>query len=51
VPERPALGSIEERAAGGVAVDGRRIRSLIPYNVESRDMGGWREKISPGRVP
>jgi HK97 family phage major capsid protein len=43
---RPAAGEVEERTAGVEAV-GRRIRGLIPYGVESRDLGGWREVISP----
>jgi HK97 family phage prohead protease len=44
---RPVAGQVEERTAGGVAVDGRRIRGLVPYGVESRDLGGWRELIEP----
>jgi HK97 family phage major capsid protein len=45
--DRPTAGAVEERTAGGVAVDGRRIRGVIPYGVESRDMGGWKEIIEP----
>jgi HK97 family phage major capsid protein len=45
--DRPTVGAVEERTAGGVAVDGRRIRGVIPYLVESRDMGGWKEIIEP----
>jgi HK97 family phage major capsid protein len=42
---RPRAGEVEERTAAGLGVDGRRIRGVIPYGVESRDMGGWREVI------
>lgn len=45
--DRPAAGQVEERTAEGVAVDGRKIRGLIPYSIESRDMGGWKERIEP----
>ena len=45
--DRPKVGEVEERTAGGVAVDGRRIRGIVPYGVQSVDMGGWREQISP----
>ena len=44
---RPTPGAVEERTTGGVAVDGRKVRGLVPYGVESRDMGGWREVIEP----
>jgi HK97 family phage prohead protease len=37
---------LEERTQP-VQVDGRMIRGLIPYGVESCDMGGWREVIEP----
>jgi HK97 family phage major capsid protein len=47
MPDRPTVGAVEERTAAGVAVDGRRIRGVIPYGVESRDLGGWREVIEP----
>jgi len=51
MPDRPVPGSVEERAAPEVAapsVDGRRLRGVIPYGVESRDLGGWREVMEPG---
>ena len=32
------------------AIDGRKLRGLIPYGVESRDMGGWREVIDKGAL-
>jgi HK97 family phage major capsid protein/HK97 family phage prohead protease len=49
---RPATGELEQRSVDGGAaqVDGRRLRGLIPYNVESRDLGGWTEVIDPGAL-
>jgi uncharacterized protein len=48
---RPKLGALEERAAPDLlATDGKRIRGRIPYGIESRDMGGWREIIEPGAL-
>lgn len=52
---RPKPGSVEERTAPTVeasapTIDGRKLRGLIPYGVESRDMGGWREVIDPGAL-
>ncbi len=50
VPEgraaRPHPGEVETRRHE-VTVDGKKIRGLVPYNVQSRDMGGWTEVISP----
>jgi HK97 family phage prohead protease len=43
---RPQPGAIEQRALD-LTVDGKRIRGRIPYNVESRDLGGFREVIEP----
>ena len=54
--KRPNRGTVEERAApaypdtAGPTVDGRRLHGLIPYGVESRDLGGWREVIDPGAL-
>jgi phage head maturation protease len=45
--ERPKAGEVEERHAPELEIDGRKIRGRIPYRVESRDMGGWREIIEP----
>jgi phage head maturation protease len=42
---RPVAGEVEQRAAPDVELDERRLRGLIPYGVESRDLGGWREVI------
>jgi phage head maturation protease len=40
---RPVAGDLETRSAPDVELDGPRLRGLIPYGVESRDLGGWRE--------
>lgn len=51
--ERPTAGALEQRSAPEAAtptVEGRRLRGLIPYGVESRDLGGWREIIEPGAL-
>jgi len=52
--DRPTPGQLEERAAidpaAAPTVDGRRLRGLIPFRVESRDLGGWREVIEPGAL-
>lgn len=48
---RPTAGSVEERTLPTAPiVDGRRLRGLIPYGVESRDLGGFREVIEPGAL-
>ena len=44
---RPQPGQEETRQAPEVTTEGRRIRGVIPYNIESRDMGGWSEIIEP----
>ena len=49
MPDRPTAGQLEDRALP-LELDGRRIRGLIPYGVESRDLGGWREVIDPGAL-
>lgn len=48
--ERPKVGEIEERQAPALVIDGKKIRGLIPYNVESRDLGGFTEIIEPGAL-
>jgi phage head maturation protease len=47
---RPKAGEVEERQAPELEVDGRKIRGKIPYGVESRDLGGFREVIEPGAL-
>jgi len=49
---RPTIGDLEQRAAPTAAptLDGARLRGLIPYGVESRDLGGFREVIEPGAL-
>ena len=50
--DRPTVGQHEDRnlPANSVRVDGRRIRGQIPYGIESRDLGGWREVIDAGAL-
>jgi len=49
---RPTVGSVEDRVAleAPPAIDGRRLHGVIPYGVESRDLGGFREIIEPGAL-
>ncbi len=50
---RPTAGAIEQRTAldaPSPTIDGRRLHGLIPYSIESRDLGGWREVIEPGAL-
>jgi HK97 family phage prohead protease len=50
---RPTPGAIEDRTApdaGAPVVDGRKLRGVIPYGVESRDLGGWTEVIDKGAL-
>ena len=42
---RPRAGQVETRSSDTLDVADKRIRRLVPYGVESRDMGGWREVI------
>ncbi len=45
---RPTAGSIETRTAADLlTTDERKIRGVVPFGVESRDLGGWREIIEP----
>jgi phage head maturation protease len=44
---RPKPGQVEERTAPELEVDGRKIRGVVPFGVESRDMGSWTEIIEP----
>lgn len=47
---RPKAGELEERAAAALEVDGRKIRGIVPYGVESRDLGGFTEVIERGAL-
>lgn len=49
---RPTPGQVEQRTAPTATptVDGRKLRGFIPYGVESRDLGGWREVIDAGAL-
>jgi HK97 family phage prohead protease len=47
--DKPKVGEVETRQAE-IATEGRRIRGIVPFNVESRDMGGWKEVISPSAL-
>lgn len=47
---KPKPGQVEQRTAPDATIDGRRLRGLIPFGVESRDLGGWREVIEPGAL-
>jgi HK97 family phage prohead protease len=48
---RPKPGSVEERTAPDLlAADGKKIRGRVPYGIESRDLGGWREIIAAGAL-
>ena len=50
---RPTPGEVEERTALDTPipiVDGRRLHGVIPYGVESRDLGGFTEIIEPGAL-
>jgi len=46
---RPEPGRVETRRFE-ISTEGRKIRGIIPFNVESRDMGGWTEVISPAAL-
>lgn len=52
MPDRPTPGQLEQRTAPEPAatptVEGRRLRGRVPYGVESRDLGGWKEIMEPG---
>ena len=46
---RPTPGQIRN-ANTPLEANGKRIRGVIPYNIESRDLGGWKEIIDPGAL-
>lgn len=43
---RPEPGKVETRHTE-ITADGRKVRGVVPFGVESRDMGGWTEVIEP----
>jgi HK97 family phage prohead protease len=48
---RPQPGSVEERTQPDLlTAEDKRIRGVIPYGTESRDLGGFREFIHPGAL-
>jgi len=47
---RPTPGAIETRTTPQTTIDGKRLRGIVPYRTESRDLGGWREVIEPGAL-
>lgn len=51
MPDRPVPGQVEARSAvEAPTIEGRRLRGVVPYGIESRDLGGWREVIEPGAL-
>lgn len=52
MPDRPVVGEVEQRSAPGEAlsVDGRKLRGVIPFGIESRDLGGWTEIMAAGSL-
>jgi HK97 family phage prohead protease/HK97 family phage major capsid protein len=46
------LGDLETRSApeAALTVEGNTLHGLIPFGVESRDLGGWKEVIDPGAL-
>ena len=46
--KKPTIGEVEQRSAPAeLSIDGNTLHGLIPYSVESRDLGGWKEVIEP----
>jgi HK97 family phage major capsid protein/HK97 family phage prohead protease len=52
VVTKPTPGEVEQRSAPEteLTIEGNRLHGLIPYGVESRDLGGWTETIEPGAL-
>lgn len=46
---RPEPGKVETRHTE-ITAEGRKIRGLVPFGIESRDMGGWKEVIEPSAL-
>jgi HK97 family phage major capsid protein/HK97 family phage prohead protease len=49
---KPKPGEVEQRSAPDAAltVEGNTLHGLIPFSIESRDLGGWKEIIDPGAL-
>lgn len=49
---RPETGEVEQRSIpeGELTVEGNTLHGLIPYGVESRDLGKWTEVMEPGSL-
>lgn len=48
VVTKPTPGEVEQRSAPAeLSIDGNTLSGLIPYGVESRDLGGWKEVVEP----
>jgi len=45
---RPTVGEVEQRTAPDLAVEGRKLRGIVPYGVQSADLGGFREVMQAG---
>ena len=50
MPDRPVAGQLETRARPTSSSTAAGCAAVIPYGVESRDLGGWREVIDPGAL-
>lgn len=51
VVTKPTPGEVEQRSAPAeLSIDGNTLHGLIPYGVESRDLGGFKEVIAPGAL-
>ena len=48
---KPTPGDVEQRSAPAeteLTVSGNKLTGIVPYGIESRDLGGWTEVIEPG---
>ena len=50
MPDRPVAGQLETRAHRASSSTAAGCAASIPYGVESRDLGGWREVIDPAAL-
>lgn len=47
----PRAGHLEARSAPGeLHVEGRTLHGTIPFGIESRDLGGWKERMAAGSL-